>query len=150
MFIWSFVFFWRMYYVSLLGGMTEGLSSLWNQVCCRDPQWGGRPAWQIQAQSRALQRSIGSVLDAVRSSWLSDSTVLAQQESVWVQLGWCTAITGSLCCSGLPLSTKSSIGSLHCWQQRACLREDAASRLALSSRLCSPEKSLDNLILRSL
>lgn len=117
--------------------MAEGSSSLWNQVCCRDPEWDGKSTWHIHAQSRALQRPMVSDLGAGWPSWLSDSTV-------WHSRGLSSSQPSQV--SALLLLAKSNNCSSHCWQQFACPHEDAARWPVLSSGLWPPEKGLDNLI----
>lgn len=62
--------------------------------------------------------------------------------TVWVQLGYPQPSQ----VSALLLLTRGKNCSSHCWQQHACPHEDAAGWPVLSSGLCPPEKSLDNLI----
>lgn len=137
-------FFWSMNYVGLSWEMAEGLSRLLNQVCCRDPQWDGRSTWHIHAQSRALQRPIVSDLGAGWPGWrwLGDSAVWHSRSLSGSS--WAGPQPSQV--SALLLLAKGNSCSSHCWQQHACPHEDAAGWPDLSFGLCSPEKSLDNLI----
>lgn len=133
-----------MNYVVLSGGIAEGLSSLWNWVCCRDPHWGGRSAWHIHARSRALQRLLGSDLVLAGPAGLWQCCV-AQQEPVWVQLGWSTATTGLCTALACPFLQRVTIvhhtaGSNMPAHMKMLL---AGQSWALGFAL---QKSLDNLI----